>query len=99
VRPRVGTFERRKDLVERRWLSLDGGRVEVKGVTWTETITNGPAHTTVVEREGEPQLVVFQLDPDGVPTSGRLVVDRDLFAWDIDEQNHVIPRGKLIAEP
>jgi hypothetical protein len=86
------------------WLS-DGGypstavESKSKGVTWTETITNGPAHTTVVEREGEPQLVVFQLDPDGVPTSGRLVVDRDLFAWDIDEQNHVIPRGKLIAEP
>jgi hypothetical protein len=98
MRSSVGTFERRKSLDERRWLSLDGGRVEITAVTWTETITNGPPHTTVVEKKGEPQLVIFQLGPDGEPTSGRLVVDRDLFAWDISEQNNVIPRGKLIAD-
>jgi hypothetical protein len=99
MRPSLGAFERRKDLSERRWLSLDGGRVQVKAVTWRETITNGPSHTTVVQQEGEPRLVVFQLGRNGEPTSGRLVVDRDLFACDIDEQNRVIPRGRLIAEP
>lgn len=58
-------------------------------------ITAGEPVVTVAEKEGEPVLVVEQLGADSKPTSGRLVVDQDLWAWDLDDKNQVVPRGHL----
>jgi len=92
----VGESDREAVLEERRWIPLDGGgRVELQRLTWHQVITAGEPAVTVIEKEGEPVLVVEQLGADGAPTSGRLVVDQDLWAWDLDEQNQVVPRGRL----
>jgi hypothetical protein len=40
--------------------------------------------------------VVQRIEPDGSVSAGRLVVDRQLFAWDLNDERHVVPRGPLI---
>jgi hypothetical protein len=90
-----GEFDRRVELPERRWLVAEGGRAEIKALSWHETIRKGEPTVTVVEGEGDPVLVLQQLDENGATTSGRLVVDRHLWAWDLDDQNSVVPRGPL----
>lgn len=39
-----------------------------------------------------------QLDEHGELDSGRMVIDRDLFAWDIDTDCNVRSRGSLARE-
>lgn len=90
-----GEFERRVELTHPRWLPVDGGRAEVRSLSWHETITTGEPTVIVSEGKGEPVLVLQQLDENGDPKSGRLVVDRHLTAWDLDDQNNVVPRGPL----
>lgn len=50
---------------------------------------------SVIGKPGDPVLVLEQLDGDGELESGRVVVDQDLFAWDLDEDGNVVPRGQL----
>ena len=73
----------------------DGDPILLHAITWTETVVSSPT-TTVTEAEGEPVLVVEQLGEDGGVDNGRVVVDRELFAWDIDGVGNVTPRGKLV---
>ena len=95
----VGESDRDAVPAERRWIPLEGGgRVELKRLTWHQVITAGQPVVAISEKEGEPVLVVEQLGADGKPTSGRLVVDRDLWAWDLDDNNEVVPRGRLGGE-
>lgn len=92
----VGEFDRDAVPKDRRWIPLDGGgRVELRRLTWHQAITAGKPVVAVTEKEGEPVLVVQQLGADGKPASGRLVVDQDLWAWDLNDLNQVVPRGHL----
>ena len=51
-----------------------------------------------IEEEGEPQLVLEQLDERGEVRSGRVIVDRDLYAWRFDAKNRLEESGPLIDE-
>lgn len=90
-----GQFDRRVELPGRRWLVVDGGRAEIKSLSWRETIAKGEPTVTVVEGKGSPVLVLQQLDEHGELSLGRLVVDRHLWAWDLEDHNNVVPRGPL----
>jgi hypothetical protein len=90
-----GEFDRRVEPTEARWVALRAGRVKIQALAWHEAIHAGDPVTTESSGEGEPMLVIQQLDSDGNVASGRLVVDRHLYAWDLDSDNNVIPRGPL----
>jgi hypothetical protein len=90
----AGEFDQRLELPDARWLRVPGGRVQIHAITWHEKMEQG-SHTFSIEAKGEPKLVIQQLDDDLNPSSGRLVVDQDLYAWDLDDDNNVVPRGQL----
>ncbi len=92
-----GDFDRRVNFSERRWLPVEGGRAAISAITWHERVARGEPSVTVIEAEGDPVLVVEQFDEKGEVESGRLVVDRHLWAWDLDADNNVVPRGQLDA--
>jgi hypothetical protein len=93
-----GTYPQRLTFEDGRLLPLeDGDTIPLLAITWTETVVSSPT-ITVTEAEGEPVLVVQQLGEDGGVDNGRIVVDRELFAWDIDADGKVTPRGSLIPE-
>lgn len=90
-----GTFERSADFgAGRLVLSNDGMPFRVSGLRWTETV-EAMTQTVTHKAEGEPSLVLEQLDEDGEPQGTRLVVDRHLYSWDIDEDGAVTKCGKL----
>jgi hypothetical protein len=95
LRPAPGTFDRRQELSEGTWLRISNGRIRLKSVSWREAISYGPSFSAVSEIDGDPAIVVEELDETGAGISHRLLVDKDLYAWDIDEQNRVVPRGRL----
>jgi hypothetical protein len=72
-----------------------GGPIPVIGVKWTETAYKAAPHKSTTEAEGEPCLVVEQIDENGAPERPRLVVDQHLNAWNIAEDGTVVERGKL----
>jgi hypothetical protein len=91
-----GTFKRSADFGAGRLVRAnDGTTFRVSGLRWTETV-GAMTQTVTHKAEGEPCLVVEQLDEDGEPQGTRLVVDRHLYSWDIDEDGAVKKRGKLI---
>jgi hypothetical protein len=93
-----GTYPQRVTFQDERLLPVENGDpIPLQAITWTETVVSSPT-TTVTEAEGEPVLVVQQLDEDGGVDNGRIVVDRELFAWDIDADGNVTPRGPLVPE-
>lgn len=73
-----------------------GPPIPIIGIKWTETVSKSSPHRTVTKAEGEPCLVVEQLDDDGTPVRPRLVVDRHLNAWDIAEDGAVVEKGNLL---
>lgn len=94
----AGSYERRVSFSGGRLLNVgDGPSLQIDGLSWTETVHRGQ-HTTIREAQGEPLLVLEQLDEHGDLDSGHMVVDRDLFAWDIDAEGNVRPRGGLIDD-
>jgi hypothetical protein len=70
--------------------------IPVVGIKWTETVSKSSPHKSVSKAEGEPCLVVEQLDEDGAPVRPRLVVDRHLNAWDIAEDGAVVEKRSLL---
>jgi hypothetical protein len=91
----AGPYPREVSFSEGRLLPVEGGgQVPITGLSWTETVHRSP-HTTTTEVQGEPVLILEQLDEHGELDSGQMVVDRDLFAWDIDADGKVSPRGPL----
>jgi Restriction endonuclease len=90
-----GEFDRRVAFSERRWLPVEGGPAGISCITWHERIARGEPSVSVIESDGDPVLVVQQLDEKGEIESGRLVVDRQLWAWDLDADNNDVPRGQL----
>jgi Restriction endonuclease len=89
------SYSRQISFSDGRLLPVEGGDpVPIAGLSWTETVHRSP-HTTVTEAQGEPVLILEQLDDNGELESGQMVVDRELFAWDIDADGNVRPRGSL----
>jgi hypothetical protein len=95
----TGEFDQRVELPGSRWLRVSPtGRVQIKAVAWHERI-DASLGVLQIEGKGEPKLVLQQLDENLEATSGRVVVDEDLFAWDLDDNNNVVPRGQLATPP
>jgi hypothetical protein len=93
--PAAGEYDQRVDFSKPRLLStIDGEQIAIVALTWKEILHE---HTSVVtsEMKGDPVLVIQQLDANGEPVSGHLVVSEDLYAWQIDSDGHVLPRGQL----
>jgi hypothetical protein len=90
-----GEFSRHAEFREVRMVvSQDGTQVPIRGLKWIETVVKAP-QVIVVEGKGDPVLVVEQLDEKGKPDSARLVVDKDLYAWEIGPDGSVEQRGRL----
>ncbi len=92
-----GVFECEADFGDGRLAPTpDGGNVRATGMKWTETVSKSPTpQTSVVEKEGEPCLVLEQLDENGKADGARLVVDRDLYSWRIAEDGSVTEAREL----
>jgi hypothetical protein len=96
---RDGVYHQRAEFEGVRLIPTEEGvPVPIRALTWTETVSHG---TTVTrsEMKGEPKLVFEQLDEQGVVHSGRVVVDRDLYAWEFDADNNLRARGSLAESP
>ena len=91
----VGSFPKRVEFSDERLIPVvHGDPVRIRALTWVETVAS-TSQQVVCEARGEPVLVVEQLDENEATLSGRVVVDRDLFAWMIDDDGNVVPRGGL----
>ncbi|HEY2632290.1 MAG TPA: restriction endonuclease [Solirubrobacteraceae bacterium] len=90
-----GAFRQRATFQEGRLLQVVGGDpIAISALEWTETVRRD-AHTTVIETDGDPVLVVERLGDDSCVLSKRMVVDDDLYAWELDGEGGVIHRGPL----
>jgi hypothetical protein len=74
--------------------TLEGDQLPITAMRWKETVHHAQT-TNVIEKDGEPCLVMEQLDSDGQVEHGRMVVDQDLYGWEIDHDGRVIPKGEL----
>lgn len=90
-----GVFDCTADLGEGRLVSTeDGTQIPITAISWREAVRiDGP--TVSHKAEGEPCLVVEQLDRKGEPQGGRLVVDEHLHAWRINESGEVVSAKRL----
>ncbi|HUC07948.1 MAG TPA: restriction endonuclease, partial [Solirubrobacterales bacterium] len=90
-----GTFQRSVTLDGGRLVTaVDGTEARLTEISWVEKIRMDGI-TTTHKAEGKPCLVVEQLDDNGEPQPGRLVVDEHLYAWRINEDGTVVPQGDL----
>lgn len=90
-----GDFHHAVDFPDGRLLrATDGADLPISELSWTEEVTK-VKNRQVIEREGDPCLVLEQLDSDGEPFSGRMLVDKDLYAWDIAGDGAVSRRGDI----
>lgn len=90
----VGTFDHRVAFDDGRILRAEGlPDLSVSALTWTETVSCSE-HLSVTEMKGTPAVVIEEIRLDREPV-GRLVVSEDLYAWDIDSEGTVVPRGQL----
>jgi Restriction endonuclease len=90
-----GTFQRSAKLDGGRLIvAVDGTEARLSEINWVERVRMDGI-TTTHKAEGDPCLVVEQLDDDGEPQDGRLVVDEHLYAWHIGEDGNVVPQGDL----
>ena len=95
-----GSYPRRAEFPDGRQLRATSGLVvQIRALTWTERVIVSHGRPNVLESEGEPLLVLEQLNEKGEPEHGRVVVDKDLFAWDIDDAGNLTPRGRLLKGP
>jgi hypothetical protein len=94
-----GSYPRRAEFPDGRLLpTTSGDRVAIAALTWIERVVKSKGHPSVVEKQGEPVLVLEQLNEHGELEHGRVVVDQDLFAWEIDDDGNVTERGPLTCE-
>jgi hypothetical protein len=96
---RPGEHPQRVEFPDGRLLGMGEGSdpLPIHALAWTETVVTSP---TTVTREfpGEPKLLLQQLDEAGEVQEGRVVVDEELFAWEIDADGHVI-RARDLLQP
>jgi hypothetical protein len=91
-----GTFQRFVKLDGGRLITaVDGTEARLSEIRWVEKVRMDGI-TTTHKAEGKPCLVVEQLDDSGEPRTSRLVVDRHLNAWQIDESGEVIAAEPLV---
>lgn len=91
----AGTYPKRADFPDGRLLpTVDASPLPIVALKWDERMVSSE-QTSRTDMPGEPMLVVEQLDEHGDLMNGRLVVDLDLYAWDIDEDGNVVARGEL----
>ncbi len=92
-----GVFRQRATFQKGRLLQVVGNDpVAISALAWTETVRRD-THKTIIETEGAPVLVVERLGDDSRVLSKRMVVDDDLYAWEIDDEGEAIHRGPLGA--
>jgi hypothetical protein len=90
-----GVFRQRATFRKGRLLQVVGGDpVAISALAWTETV-HRDTHTTFIEAESDPVLIAERLGNDSRVLSKRMVVDDDLYAWEIDGEGEVIDRGPL----
>jgi hypothetical protein len=90
-----GVFQQQADFPDGRLIpTANGSPIAITALRWTETMHKSSI-THVSEGQGEPELVLEQIDDNGEVTDGRIVVDRELNAWNIDADGNVVPRGRL----
>jgi hypothetical protein len=89
-----GLYQREVKFDGRRLFPVPGSeRVPLAGISWTEVVTHSP-HTTVLEaQEGRPVLILEQLDERGEVEDGRILIDPELYVWDIAPDGRVTERG------
>jgi Restriction endonuclease len=88
-----GVYHQRAEFPDGRLLpTVDGSRIAIGALHWTETMRKS-SMTHTLKAVGTPELVLEQLDQDGAVDHGQMIVDRDLYAWDIDLAGHVVRRG------
>lgn len=75
----------------------DSEPAPLAAVTWTEVVAHH-VETNVTEFDGEPLLILEQYNDQGEIDSGRMVIDLELFAWDIDSEGRGTERGPLAGE-
>lgn len=91
----AGTFKRTVTFPEGRLLTaVDGAKTPIAKIRWMEEVREAQ-ETQIIEKDGDPCLVLEQLDSDGVPISGRMFVDDDLYAWEVANDGSVISRRGL----
>jgi hypothetical protein len=90
-----GIFRQRATFCKGRLLQVVGNDpIAISALAWTETV-HRETHTTGIETEGSPVIVVERLGDDSGVLAKRMVVDEDLYAWEIDGEGEVIHRGSL----
>ncbi len=93
-----GVFRQRAALPPGRFIpTVDGPAVEIQALMWTET-NHLDTFEVVHEAKGDPVLFLKQLDETGEGGAARLLISQDLFAWDVDAQGNVVPRGNLAPD-
>jgi hypothetical protein len=69
--------------------------IPIVGIKWTEVVSKSSPIKDEHREEGEPCLVVEQLDEHGKADGARLLVDRHLHAWRIGRDGSVVGAGDL----
>ncbi|MGN6814880.1 MAG: hypothetical protein ACTHK3_02195 [Solirubrobacterales bacterium] len=91
-----GKFEHEVRFDEGRLVPTKSGQcVRIIGIKWTETARkSSPIKSSSMEK-GKPCLVVEQLNGEAESEGARLVVDRHLNAWQINEAGEVVSAEQL----
>lgn len=90
-----GVFRQRATFRNGRLLQVLGDSpIAISALGWTETVHRA-THTASVEMQGAPAVVVERLGDDRAIRAERIVLDDDLYAWQVDGQGEVINRGPM----
>jgi hypothetical protein len=93
-----GRYQREVKFDGTRLFPVPGGEpLPLAAISWTEVVSHS-AHTTVTEAQGEPLLILEHYNDQGEVESGRMVIDRELYAWDIAPDGRVTERGPLAGD-
>jgi hypothetical protein len=96
----AGVFQRRAAFEDGRLAKgTDGSAIPIAALVWSEASVAGEPMVISDQAKGEPLLVLQHLDENGQVASGRVVVDRDLFAWEIDQHGNVSRSSQLGSRP
>ncbi|MGO8905508.1 MAG: restriction endonuclease [Solirubrobacteraceae bacterium] len=92
-----GEYPQRVEFRDGRLLPVGEGSdpLPVRALAWTETVVSSPT-TVTRESPGKPRLLLQQLDETGEVQEGRVVVDEELYAWEIDANGHVVRARDLL---
>jgi hypothetical protein len=92
-----GVFEREVSFDDGRLapIGTDEPPVPIVGIKWTETVSKSSPHVTESHETSKPCLVIEQLNDKGESERARLVVDRHLNAWRINEAGEVVSTERL----